>query len=73
MARTAVGVPFHFDMDSPITLSAEATSGPEIQHNDMIQAVVGDLTAYFQNAVIASTPIKHGVGTEAAPVAMAAA
>lgn len=72
-ARTAVGLPFHFDFDAPISLGEEAASAPGVQENDMIKAVVGDLTAYFQNAVVAAAPINHGVGTEAAPVALAAA
>ena len=72
-ARTAIGVPFHFDVDAPITLGAQAALSTPDQQDEMVQAVVGDLTAYFKNAVMASTPVNHGVGTEAAALALAAA
>lgn len=73
-ARTAVGVPFHFDMDAPIALGAASSNAPPPEQNAMIKAVVGDLTAYFQDAVRHSTSLKAGVDAEAAaPLALAAA
>ena len=72
-AQTAIGIPFHFQFDAPIGLGAEYTNATIEQPNEMIDAVVKDLTAYFQNAVLASTPIKHGVANGGAAIALAAA
>ena len=71
-SRTAVGVPFHFAFDAPIEIGAASADDTQ-PVNEMVNAVVGDLRRFFENAVIESTPTRPGVGTEAASVALAAA